>query len=137
MKKWLVNTSAIVVSAFIAVVMLVAQPAAALSGDGSNFVNCNGRFTVTNKYWGVARMSVYGCNNGYYYVYVTSSTNWAKGAGIKRDYPFNERYTSTTGYAYYSTVTPMLVAVNGTCYTATGWSMDSNSGATQSFRWCR
>lgn len=119
-----------------AIVLLFAQSAAAIPGDGTNFIYCNSRFTIATKYWNLARLSVYGCGNGYVYAYVVSGTNWAKGVGIVRNSPSASRYVNTTGYSLYSTVTPMLTYVRGTCYSATGWSMDSNYGAEHTFKWC-
>ena len=136
MKTMLVKISLVTASLTSAAMLLLAQPAGAITGDGTNFIYCNNRYTIAARYWGKARMFVYGCSNNYVWVTVASTTNWAKGAGIVRNSPYASRYTATTGYSYYSTITPMLVYVTGTCYTATGWSMDSNYGADQAYKWC-
>ncbi len=111
-------------------------PVRALSGDGTNFAYCTGRYTIAVKTWGVAKMTIFGCSNGYVFTNVTSSTTYAKGARITRDTPSATRWSDTTGYSRYGTQTNMLRYVNGSCYSGQGWSMDSLSGRRISYVWC-
>ena len=118
-----------------------ASPASATTPykDGTSWVECSGRWTIAQKTSGVVTMRVYGCSNGYVFTHVNSNNTAGKNAGIKRDNPFAERYSSTTGYSLYATTTNMLRYLGGTCYTATGSGYDYNIGQYRnlSYRWCR
>ncbi len=118
------------------VTALSVRPALALEGDGLTSVSCSGRYTIATRTWGKATMHVYGCSKGYVFTHVNSTTTWAKSARITRDNPYATRWSDTTGYSRYATTTNMLRYVRGTCYTASGSSVDSNYGQTVSVRWC-
>lgn len=133
--KLLVGTAVALCFSF-AIGITTSPVANALSGDGTSWVNCNGRWTAGYRAWGNAKMWLYACSNGYVFTHVNSSTTYAKSAGIIRDNPYAERWSSTTGYSYYATTTNMLKLARGTCYSAKGYSSDSYQYGTQTIRWC-
>ena len=125
-------------SIFVALTMSLGtvRPAFAIPGDGTSYASCTGRYTIGYKAWGVARMWIYGCSNGYVFANVSSSTTYAKKVRITRDSPYATIFRDTIGYSLYGVHTNMIKYVRGSCYSGQGWSLDSLSGRTISYVWC-
>lgn len=101
-----------------------------LKGDGLSWTVCSPQHLRKTVYFGVARMKVFTCANGYTYASVSSSTKSYKSVGVARNSPYPGYVLEPYGVGgtLYSRITKTMSYRKGMSYTAWATSSDSNGG---------